>query len=199
MSAMIFSVIADVSPPDSRTKYFYYMEVADYTTQLIAPSLASLLMKLGIWIPFGVGIFAAVVAILIVFILPETAPSRLDRDLIGTRQPSATEAAHVHDLLDDEHHLSQPEIQVRKKCCAMLHKLRDRSLSMPENKVIRFLISLLLAATARTSLPLLQQFASKELRWTIAQVRKSSLLLLGESSSCFHIADQWKPSERQPT
>ena len=177
----------------------YYMEVADYTTQLIAPSLASLLMKLGIWIPFGVGIFAAVVAILIVFMLPETAPSRLDRDLIGTRQPSATEAAHVHDLLDDEQHLSQPEIQVRKKCCAMLHKLRDRSLSMPENKVIRFLISLLLAAMARTSLPLLQQFASKELRWTIAQVRKSSLLLLGESSSCFHIADQWKPSERQPT
>lgn len=60
------------------------MEVADYTTQLIAPSLASLLMRLGIWIPFGVGIFATVVAILIVFILPETAPSRLDRDLIGT-------------------------------------------------------------------------------------------------------------------
>ena len=81
------------------------MEVADYTTQLIAPSLASLLMKLGIWIPFGVGIFAAVVAILIVFILPETAPSRLDRDLIGTPQPSATEAAHVHDLLDDDQHL----------------------------------------------------------------------------------------------
>jgi hypothetical protein len=55
------------------------MEVANYTTQLIAPSRASLLMRFGIWITFGVGIFAAVVAIPTVFILQETATSRLDR------------------------------------------------------------------------------------------------------------------------
>ena len=101
VSAMIFSIIADVSPPDSRTNYFYYMKVADYMTQLIAPSLASILMGFGIWIPFGVGIFAAIIAILTIFILPETTPSRLDPNLADTSLPSVIKVALVHDIADD--------------------------------------------------------------------------------------------------
>lgn len=150
MTAVILAIITDVSSPDSRTKYFWYLEVADFVTQLLAPGMASMLMTSNIWNAFTAGIVVAIIALMIVWTLPETLPS-------GSR---------IH------HRERSPErVQARPDWRRPLSHLRSIASHQSGNNTVKLSFALLTGAMARTSLPILQQFASERLGWTIAQVR----------------------------
>lgn len=167
VTAIIFAVISDVSSPDSRTKYFWYLEVADFAAQLLAPSMSSMLMVSNIWNAFTAGLVVAVIAFLIVWILPETAPSKLGAP--SQEQSSGfvrtAGAGHAPEIDEVDHTLA------RSVWRHPFAHLKSISLHQSGNKVIKLSFALLTATMARTSLPLLQQFASERLHWTIAQVR----------------------------
>lgn len=72
-NAVLYSVMADISSQETQTTLFYYLEVADYLTQLAGLGIASyLMMSRRIRPPFIVGIIVATLASLIVLCLPDT-------------------------------------------------------------------------------------------------------------------------------
>lgn len=150
VTAVILAIITDVSSPDSRTKYFYYLEVADFATQLLAPGMASMLMTSNIWNAFTAGMIVAIIALMIVWTLPETAPSE----------------TRIH-----RREQSPERVQARPDWRRPLTLLRSINSHGSGNRIVKLSFALLTGAMARTSLPILQQFASERLGWTIAQVR----------------------------
>jgi hypothetical protein len=169
VTAVILAIITDVSSPDSRTKYFWYLEVADFATQLLAPGMASMLMTSNIWNAFTAGIVVAIIALMIVWVLPETAPSGFK---VGQREQNSERVrAHNTDCSPENDELGHTP--TRPDWRRPLTLLRSVTSHGSGNKVVKLSFALLAGAMARTSLPILQQFASERLGWTIAQVRKS--------------------------
>ena len=167
VTAVILAIITDVSSPDSRTQYFWYLEVADFATQLLAPGMSSLLMTSNIWNAFAAGIIVAVIALMIVWVLPETAPAGLDsrhREQ-GFGQVRASNSSHSPEDDELDHTTTRPD------WWRPLTYLSSITSHRSGNKIVKLSFALLTGAMARTSLPILQQFASEKLGWTIAQVR----------------------------
>lgn len=111
VTAVILAIITDVSSPDSRTQYFWYLEVADFATQLLAPGMSSLLMTSNIWNAFAAGIIVAVIALMIVWVLPETAPAGLDsrhREQ-GFGQVRASNSSHSPEDDELDHTTTRPD------------------------------------------------------------------------------------------
>jgi len=167
VTAVVLAIITDVSSPDSRTKYFWYLEVADFATQLLAPSMASMLMTSNIRNAFTAGMIVAIIALMIVWVIPETAPSglKIRRQEQGFERVRASSTDRW--LEDDElgHTPTRPDWR------RPLTLLRSITSHGSGNRIVKLSFPLLTGAMARTSLSILQQFASERLGWTIAQVR----------------------------
>lgn len=71
-SAMVLAIIADVTPEDSRTKVFYYVQCIVQVVQMISPLVGSFLVTVNVWAPFYLGIVLQLGQYLLVPFLPQT-------------------------------------------------------------------------------------------------------------------------------
>lgn len=73
VAAMTFYAIAcDITPEANRTNVFFLGVSAGLVAELIAPSIAALLMKTSNWIPLLLGTFTLVFGTLLILLIPET-------------------------------------------------------------------------------------------------------------------------------
>ncbi|KAF7898350.1 hypothetical protein EAF00_004796 [Botryotinia globosa] len=67
-----FAIASDITPEAKRTNIFFLAAATDLVAQLIAPSLAALLMAKSPWIPILLGISFTTLGSLLILLIPET-------------------------------------------------------------------------------------------------------------------------------
>ncbi|KAF8448491.1 major facilitator superfamily domain-containing protein [Kalaharituber pfeilii] len=91
-SAMLYGVLADITSEDTRATTFYSIQTVVQVTQLFSPAIGSLLMGVGLFVPFMIGLpVLAVCLSLIIFILPDTDASQTLPTLISSSSLSEEE------------------------------------------------------------------------------------------------------------
>lgn len=138
-----------------RASYFGYMSSITYVVNLLGPALASLSMTILLWLPFWIGIGLLLVAVPIICMLPDHAPSR-SRD--EQSQPL----------------LSSPLLKAQDANDSLLHLVigRFRTLKLVLASHSRnfslMLFCFLLTSLASSDTKLLVQYISKRYHWTFA-------------------------------
>ncbi|KAJ8066985.1 hypothetical protein OCU04_004364 [Sclerotinia nivalis] len=71
-SMAFFAIISDITPEAKRTDVFFLAAATDLVAQLIAPSMAAILMAKSPWLPLTLGIFSFILGSLLIIFIPET-------------------------------------------------------------------------------------------------------------------------------
>jgi MFS family permease len=197
VSAIIYSVVADIATPEERIRLFYYLEIAEYSTQLLAPGLSAILMGFGLWVPFGTGVAVAAIALGSVLCLPETMPTEKARkggfllsddgqaraaggnfeqriSRIPTRDPSELEV-----LLDRGSSTESKGPYFDRLYQAVVdwipHPFAKLKPGSESQLLVQFAVMLIWSIAWSSNL-LLQQYSSKKIGWTIAQVMPTVMM-----------------------
>lgn len=179
-TAILYAVIADVAEPTTRIDFFYYLELADYATELLAPPAAFLALGHDLIFAFAIGVGLCLLTLGSVSLLPETRPVVTDGEPHRDHSSSDDASSISSHSSGPSHHLTHHADSVlgspRKfpQVRRVLHRAKNAIQFSKNNGAITIiLIIVLVAYCAKTSMYILPQYASKDFQWPVRTVHSS--------------------------
>ncbi|QDS76647.1 hypothetical protein FKW77_008143 [Venturia effusa] len=153
-----WAMFAGLSPPELRTRIFFYIGIVQMTTQLVGPMAGLLLMEtVGPYVTFFLGIWLQVLGLPILLLLPSTIAKNeqvLDND------PNAPLA------VSPEWNLTN----IKEQLNGLLAHFRESVLPLLRPTIIIGLLAMFFNCLVQPIIQILMQYMSVKFRWLISQM-----------------------------
>lgn len=139
-----------------------YFNAAVIIAEIIAPPIASLLMKRNLWVPILLNSACGAISILLSWYMPET-----NNFALYAQKSQYTEIPSISD--DDES--LEPPLKEAGNFIFLFHSLKkSMRIIFTEKNIALLVISFLISTFARDSMGFLLQYISNRYSWPIAKV-----------------------------